>query len=118
MVRCSDVISPIFFCGRRSDAAGDRLDLVHDGHRPLERGGIGESYIDEEIAFVLVRDETGRNAGEADVGEVEKSSINGQHDDAAAEEHPDDSGVDVGRLRKTKIKKLEEPAEGEVEQPS
>ena len=99
-------------------AAGDAFDLGHHRCGPLERRRVGQLHVDEQVALVLRRDEAGRHAGEAEVGQEQQAAVDDQHDDAdaaAASRRP-------RRRRPTPssnaaVEQLEEPAESEVEQP-
>ena len=49
-----------------------RANLLDAGHHPLgpfDRGRIGQLHIEDQIAFVLLRDEAGRRVDELPIGQ-------------------------------------------------
>ena len=64
---------------------GDLFNAVHDLLGPLHRCRVGELHIDQEVPFVLGRDETFGSLGETEVGESEEAAVDDQDHDADAE---------------------------------
>ena len=60
-----------------------------DPLRPLDRGGVGQLDVEEQIALVLLRDEAGRRAMEDPDGQDEQAAVDDQHDHAEPQ-HPAD----------------------------
>ena len=60
--------------------AGDLVDSLHHGDRTLQRRRVGQLDVDQQIAFVLARDETGRHVREAEISQADQAAVHDQHD--------------------------------------
>ena len=80
----------------------------------LDRGRVGQLDVDQQVALVLRRDEPGRGAGEAAVGQVEQAAVDQQHQHADPQQPADDPGVHARRALEAGVEQPEEPAQEPV----
>jgi hypothetical protein len=83
--------------------------------RALERGGVGELRIDDQIALVLLRDETGRHPSEAHIGQADEPEIDEEHERGHAQQAADQSLVECCGLTERSVEAAEEPSQKPVE---
>src|SRR5262245_32619968 len=95
------------------DAGGlsdDFIDPRQHGLGALERCGIRQLNIEEGVALVLLRNESDRYLGEAEISQAEQSQIDQHRDCGAAEADGDHLSIYLGALIEEAIEALEEPA--------
>ena len=63
---------------------GDLLDFVHHVLRTRHRCGVRQLHVDQQIALVLLGDETSRRPCKAPPGEGQQSTVDQQHHEADA----------------------------------
>ena len=95
--------------------ARDLCDLVDDGLRAIERGGVGELRKGDGVAAILRREKTAGHDFESERGQPEQPGIDQEHDDREPSEPCDGVAVGIPAQAKTLLKP-EEPAEQTVEQ--
>ena len=96
---------------------GDGLNFAHHSLGALHAGAVGQLHIQQQVAFVLGRDEAGGGMGEAPVGAIEQAHIHHQHQQADSQEASYNAGVHPGGEIKGGVEQLEEPAQGDIHQP-
>ena len=96
----------------------DSINFFHDGVGAFQRGRIGKLYIDQQVTFVLSRDESGRNMRKAVVGRVEQSAVNTKNNHGQTQKPADGPCIATGSFVKELVEQLEEPAEHTVQKSS
>ena len=96
----------------------DAIDFLHDGIGAFQRGRIGKLYIDQQVTFVLSRDESRRNMRKAVIGHVKQSTVNAENNHRQTQKPADGPCVATGSFIEELVEQLEEPAEHGVQKSS
>ena len=96
---------------------GDPLDLRGRLGRALQRGGIRQLDVRDQVALVLDRDEPGGDAGHAEGRQAEQADVDQEHDRAQAEAPAHGLAIGPGRPIEGPVEGPEEPAQGPVHRP-
>jgi len=86
---------------------GDFLQALDDLAGARDRCRIGHLHVDEQVALVLLRNETGRRTGEAQPGQDQQTAIHPDHDQADRKEPGDRARVGVRRPVEGSVERLE-----------
>ena len=95
--------------------AGNRFDAVHDIVGPADGRCIGQLHVDQQIALVLLGDELGRRAREAEISQPDEADIDDKHDRTRAQKPADEAGITLVRGVETAIERGEESAERPID---
>ena len=98
-------------------AIGDGLDAAHDLLRPLDRRGVGQLHVHQQVALVLGGNEARRRVGEAPPGQRQQAAVNQQHQHAHPQQPAHGPAIKVGRVVEAAIEEAEGPAEQVVQRP-
>ena len=64
------------------NSAGDLLHFVGHGDGPLERRRVGQLDVDDQVALVLLGNESDRHLRQPQVGQAHQPQVHDQHDRA------------------------------------
>ncbi len=92
---------------------GDLFDLRGHLDSALQRGGVGQLDVHQQVAPVLDGDEPAGDAGEADARQTDQGGVDKEHDDAEAEA-PASRAVGLCRPFEGPVEAAEETAQGPV----
>ena len=105
---------------------GELVDLLHDGFGAEHGGRIGQLDVDQQIALILFRNETGGGVRHRPVGGEQQSAVNEQHHHGDPQRAGDGPTVTFGNAVEDFVEAFEddaqefvhgvdgEPAEGET----
>ena len=80
-------------CSTPGRVVRNLLDAGDDRLRPLDRGGIGQLHVQQQVAFVLLRNEAGQCAIELPIRQHKQAAVNDQRQHGDAEQPADDPAI-------------------------
>ncbi len=97
--------------------AGQGFDAGHDALGALHRGGIRQLHVEQEISFVLLRDEARGRAVEFPVGQPQQAAVGHEHEHAEPQHVADQPAINLGHPVEEAVEAPEQPAQHGVHRP-
>ena len=97
--------------------AGHGFDVGHHTLGALDRRGVGQLHVQEQVALILLGDEARGCTDELPVGQHQQAAVNEQDHHADAQEAADQASVEHGHPVEEAVEAPEKPAQHGIHGP-